>query len=686
MKIEKIINESLTNLNESSVQKDSLKLADGTVISWGWEKGHNGGLWYVEKSYKISDSDELYQSKFHRTYATEGEAKNAYDRLRTKDMFKKEDLDKNPLEGIRSNILDFPSGDYVYVGYEDGKLYAGNATNTGIFHTYEIDYDWDESVDTNLQNLYYYIIDKNPEFGIPTEEEITEDYHPVRKPMPHINYNGELDPEDLAITEDVDEEEIEEKEDKVIFKQLPDDQQGRIDFSNEIQETCEITGAVITGNSHLLSYGDQDYIDIINGDYEDEDVGYDYEPLEELKKITGVEYQKTQITGYSQSDWNNLYYQKGTNEDVLNWLETFYMGKYDEFINDESEILAIPHDIVWKGSKAIKEYISKEFGYDVDKLVVKKFKDYTKIANYDDFDESLNEAKVGEFVGQYNRVLTQEEIDKFVDVIKTAATDNHIDTTNMTVDTSKNVKNDSPFSVGTQVIVTIPVPYDRKRRIVNKDTLTGFSKIIFTLRAEKGYSDYENHKAQLDVNKGQDKEDFDMEEYTLQATTNGTVKPYYKQYEYRFEGHDHYMYNTVIEEFAEDVDHYLHRLMNNVIFATEPFSHNSGEYTNRQVDSVNETIEMGDLTHKEWELYVYIINDRSIYDSAVKTTINNLKNKVKKGTYDENLAVKAFEYVVVAGLKKYRKDNPGEVEMYSAEEKENIAKQLVNRFEDEIKD
>lgn len=76
-------NESM-KLYESSVQKDSIVLQNGDILSWGWEKGYNGGHFYVERAFKISDSDVLYQTEFHKTYATEQDAKRAYNRYRLK--------------------------------------------------------------------------------------------------------------------------------------------------------------------------------------------------------------------------------------------------------------------------------------------------------------------------------------------------------------------------------------------------------------------------------------------------------------------------------------------------------------------------------------------------------------------------------------------------------------------------
>lgn len=63
-----------------------------------------------------------------------------------------------------SNILEFPSGDYLYVDYDDGKLIAGGATNTGIIHDFELDYDETKSEDKNIQALYDKIIEERPEY------------------------------------------------------------------------------------------------------------------------------------------------------------------------------------------------------------------------------------------------------------------------------------------------------------------------------------------------------------------------------------------------------------------------------------------------------------------------------------------------------------------------------------------
>lgn len=96
-----------------------------------------------------------------------------------KPEFKKEVIDtvvtedveeENPLKDIRSNVIEFPNGEYVCVEYDDGKLYAGSATNTGIIHEYEMDYDKDFDVDKNLQDFFDKIIEENSKLGEPSDE------------------------------------------------------------------------------------------------------------------------------------------------------------------------------------------------------------------------------------------------------------------------------------------------------------------------------------------------------------------------------------------------------------------------------------------------------------------------------------------------------------------------------------
>ena len=72
---------------------------------------------------------------------------------------------KNPLETLKSNIITFPSGDYLHIGYDNGIIYAGAMTNTGILRQYEFEYEHDLSVDKNIQDIYEYILEKEPKYA-----------------------------------------------------------------------------------------------------------------------------------------------------------------------------------------------------------------------------------------------------------------------------------------------------------------------------------------------------------------------------------------------------------------------------------------------------------------------------------------------------------------------------------------
>ena len=129
---------------------------------------------YEEMLHFINDNDE-YPLTDNEKYSYEvlDMVVNHYDDIDLEKALKS--FNKNVNEGVedwRSNVIEFPSGDYVYVGFEKGKLFAGSATNNGIIHEYEIDIDGDEPTDSDLQDLYDMIVDEHPEY----EEEITESF------------------------------------------------------------------------------------------------------------------------------------------------------------------------------------------------------------------------------------------------------------------------------------------------------------------------------------------------------------------------------------------------------------------------------------------------------------------------------------------------------------------------------
>lgn len=146
-----------------------------------------------------------------------------------------------------------------------------------------------------------------------------------------------------------------------ILKKVPDED---INYYFEDYVELDETRFIICGNDHFREMGDKKLLSIVEGDYYDEDTEYDYETLEELKKVTGKVWEETTLRGYSQGDWQTLYYvvDEVTKEEIET-IENFYMGKVTEFVIDESgdgeDVYHdfIPDDVVWSGKKAICDYL-----------------------------------------------------------------------------------------------------------------------------------------------------------------------------------------------------------------------------------------------------------------------------------------------------------------------------------------
>lgn len=78
------------------------------------------------------------------------------------------------VHSMRSNMLEMPNGDALYVDYnpDTNELYAGYGTNAGVAPRYTIEYDVDFDLDQNLQALY----DKIMESGEFYEDDWNEDF------------------------------------------------------------------------------------------------------------------------------------------------------------------------------------------------------------------------------------------------------------------------------------------------------------------------------------------------------------------------------------------------------------------------------------------------------------------------------------------------------------------------------
>ena len=170
---------------------------------------------------------------------------------------------------------------------------------------------------------------------------------------------------------------------KVVFTQTPPEKI-YVDFEDEEEELCYRKGCIY-GNTRYRGLGDEEILQIVKSDYEDEEFGYNYDILEELEKVTGMQYETFEIKGYSQGEWNIVYLPKDENNSkYVEWIETLFFGKYDEYYNKEYWRIKIPHSISWKGAEAIKKEIASETDLTMDEITLQNFTGYSRIANYEE--------------------------------------------------------------------------------------------------------------------------------------------------------------------------------------------------------------------------------------------------------------------------------------------------------------
>ena len=167
---------------------------------------------------------------------------------------------------------------------------------------------------------------------------------------------------------------------KTILTKVPDEDM-YYNFEDEIELDEE--RFIICGNSHFRNIGNERLISIVEGTYYDDELEYDYETLEMLKKVTGKDWTETTLRGYSQSDWQTLYYiVDDSTIDELETIENFYMGKVSEFKVDEGDgyeyRVFVPDDIVWKGKKSICEYL----GLKKEETIIYEDDGYEKVYKY----------------------------------------------------------------------------------------------------------------------------------------------------------------------------------------------------------------------------------------------------------------------------------------------------------------
>lgn len=84
------------------------------------------------------------------------------------------------------------------------------------------------------------------------------------------------------------------------------------------------------------------------------------------------------------------------------------------------------------------------------------------------------------------------------------------------------------------------------------------------------------------------------------------------------------------------------------------------------------------------ELFLFITNDAQLYRQRITPLIKNYQRKMKKGIFDQEMAVKGFLYAVNDGIKKYNKEFGSGSMKLSKQEKEAVATKLLDYYQEEL--
>ena len=167
----------------------------------------------------------------------------------------------------------------------------------------------------------------------------------------------------------------------MILEQMPDED---IDYNFEDQLGLDYYGdkILICGNRDFKKYGTEEALEFIKE--------VDCTPSMLAKALSahfGGQYHYKCINGYSQSDWQYVFYTEDIADRVIEEIENFYFGKVKELIEVEDDgsygcAYYIPDDIFCDGKKAIAEYLD----LDADALTIREIKGRRYVYDYKEMD------------------------------------------------------------------------------------------------------------------------------------------------------------------------------------------------------------------------------------------------------------------------------------------------------------
>lgn len=162
--------------------------------------------------------------------------------------------------------------------------------------------------------------------------------------------------------------------------------------------------------------------------------------------------------------------------------------------------------------------------------------------------------KNGQFIGQFAKEITKEEIDKLVDLVKGELTKYHVSLSSIEVKEA--------YSGCFIKFHVAGLDYVNKTR--KGDTVTGIKTICCYFTSKYGFDDYD-YLVKLEAEGRKTVENATCTGYSFNFYTDAKLKEYRRHWRYAncLEGKGHYIYNDDLNdrELAEDISSYFVNLM-----------------------------------------------------------------------------------------------------------------------------
>jgi len=136
---------------------------------------------------------------------------------------------------------------------------------------------------------------------------------------------------------------------------------------------------------------------------------------------------------------------------------------------------------------------------------------------------------------------------------------------------------------------------------------------------------------------------------------------------------------------GEPYDGPVHKMPNGEVHTGKTHTKDSKRVFHTKKDSMKESVELSEADKVMInELFLFITNDAQLYRQRITPLIKNYQRKMKKGIFDQEMAVKGFLYAVNDGIKKYNKEFGSGSMKLSKQEKEAVATKLLDYYQEEL--